>query len=163
MNDIKEFCEKHGACNEGREWALANCADMAEAWDKLKPEWLIWVATRGGVMDRKTLILFSCWCVRRIWGLLKDERSKNAIRVAERFTKGKATRKEFAAAWSAAWDAAGDAAWAAAGAAARAAAGDAAMAAAGAAARAAAGDAAWAAAGDAQAKKLRSYGNPFKK
>lgn len=45
-NDIAEFCDRFGACHEGRVWALANCRDMADAWVKLQPEWLIWVAIR---------------------------------------------------------------------------------------------------------------------
>ena len=42
----------------------------------------------------KTARLFACWCVRQIWHLLKDERSKNAIEIAERFANEKATQKE---------------------------------------------------------------------
>jgi hypothetical protein len=113
----------------------------------------------------KTLRLFACWCVRQFWELLTDERSRNAVEVAEKFANGEATSEELVAArdaawdaagdaagdaardaaWSAAWDAAGEAAWDAAGAA-GAAAGDAA----GDAAR----DAAWSAAWDAQSKHL---------
>jgi len=54
---IEEFCERYHACPEGRDWALQNCDSMADAWDKLKPEWLIWVATQCGAQttdDRKT-------------------------------------------------------------------------------------------------------------
>src|SRR3989304_2640181 len=49
-NRIREFCDRFQPCHEGRDWALANCTDMADAWDKLEPAWLIWVATREGVL-----------------------------------------------------------------------------------------------------------------
>lgn len=56
--------------------------------------------------------LHACWCVRQVWHLLADERSRNVVEVAERYARGEATRGELAAAWDAAWDAA-SAAWAA--------------------------------------------------
>jgi len=87
-----------------------------------------------------TIRMFAVWCAKQVEHLMTDERSKNALLVAQNHALGLATDEELAAA-------AGDAAWAAR-AAARAAA-DAAWAAswaARAAARAAAGDAAWSAA-----------------
>lgn len=97
----------------------------------------------------RDLRLFAVWCARQVEHLMEDQRSKDALNVAERFVNGEATDEER--------DAARDAAWAAAvrGAAVRGAvwpARAAARAAAWGAARAAAGDAAWAArcaAGDA--------------
>ena len=150
---IEEFCDRHGACAEGRAWALANCTSMRDAWDKLKPEWLIWVATRPGVLTDKDLWLFAVHCARSVEHLMTDQRSKNAISVAERHINGEATDAELAAAGAAAraaaGDAAGDAAWGAArgaaGAAAWGAARGAAWGAAWGAARGAAGDAAGAA------------------
>ena len=93
------------------------------------------------------LRLWACWCVRRVWPLLTDARSRQVVIVAERYARGKVTTKELAAAGVAAWDAARDAVWAAAGAAAWAAARAAAGVAAWDAARDAARDAAWNAAG----------------
>ncbi len=106
--------------------------------------------------------LYAVWCARQVQHLMTDQRSLDALDVAERHANGAAIDDELAAAraaagdaaWAAARDAAWAAAWAAARDAARAAAGDAAwtaardaaLAAALAAARAAAGDAAWAAA-----------------
>ncbi|MBU9534624.1 hypothetical protein KTE49_29765 [Burkholderia multivorans] len=115
--------------------------------------------------------LFAVWCARQVEHLMRDQRSKDALDVAERFANGEATEEERVAAWDAARDAAWDAAWAAARDAARDAAwaaawaaardaagdaaGDAAWAAARAAAWAAAGAAAWAAARDAQTEMFK--------
>jgi hypothetical protein len=146
---IQEFCDKHDACKPGRLWALSTGAkNLSELWarDDLLPEWRIWIATRKGVLDDKTLRLFACWCVRQVWHLLADARSRKAVEVAERFAEGKATHEELAAARAAASVAARAAASAAASAAARAAASAAAWAAASVAASAAAMAAAMAAA-----------------
>ena len=99
--------------------------------------------------------LFAVWCARQVEHLMTDQRSKDALNVAERFANGEATEEELAAAWAAARDAhcdaasgaASDATWAAASAAARGAASDAASVVAGAADLGAASDAASAAAG----------------
>ena len=103
----------------------------------------IWAATREGILDDKTLRLFACKCVRRVWHLLTDDRSRKAVEVAERYAIGEATDDELTSASSAAWSAARDAALAAARAAALDAARAAALAAAWAAASAAARAAAW--------------------
>jgi hypothetical protein len=133
---IADFCERHAACREGREWALANCSDMHDAWRTIKPEWLLWIATRRGVLTDRELRLFAVWSARQVQNLMQDARSVAALDVAERHASGEATDAELAAARDAAWDAA----WAAA--------------------RAAARDAAWAAARDAQAKWLRHNTTP---
>ena len=152
---IAEFCDTHCACYEGREWALANCQSMQDVWNNAKPDWLIWVATRRGVLTDRELRLFAVASVRRVQHLMTDPRSVAALDVAERHANGLATDAELAAAWAAARDA-----WDAAGAAAGAAARDAAWAAAGAAARDAAWAAARAAARDAQAAWLRENTRP---
>ena len=169
---IKEFMDKHRACREGRAWAEHTCETMDDVWRWARTYWLLWVATRPGVLTDRELRLFAVWSARQVQHLMTDARSQAALGVAERHANGEAIDQELAAAGDAAWDAAGDAAWDAAGDAARAAAGDAARAAAwaatrdaaGAAAWDAAGDAAWAAAGDAaraaQAEWLRSNTSP---
>ena len=106
---IKQFCDKHWACKEGMNWATENCKDMDEVWEKTKPEWLIWVATRKGVLTDKELCLFAVWCARQVQHLMTDDRSIAAIDVAERHANGDATDEEL----NAARDAARVVAWAA--------------------------------------------------
>jgi hypothetical protein len=176
-----EFCRNFEACNDGSRFAIQHDT-MAEVWEKCpRPDWLLWILDKLNQRpDDKTLRLFAVWCVRQVWDKLTDERSRNAVEVAERFANGEASQAELAAASAAARDAASAAARDAASAAASAAARDAAWAAASVAARAAASaaarDAAWAAARDAawaaasvaawaaQANQFRTMvANPFLK
>jgi len=114
----------------------------------------------------KEIRLYAVWCARQVQHLLTDQRSLDALDVAEKFANGLASKEELRSAGDAAYaagDVTGVAAWAAVNAAAYAA-GDATGVAAWAAvnaaawsawsARAAAGDAAQTAAKEAQTKKL---------
>ena len=66
----------------------------------------------------KEIRLFAVWCARQVQNLMTDQRSLDALDVAERYANGEATDAELAAARDAAWAAraawaAADAAWAA--------------------------------------------------
>ena len=149
----EQFCDMTNACSHGRKYALTQ-PDMAAVWDNCpRVDWLLWMAEKTGCTpDDKTLRLFAVWCVRdtpladgrKVFDLLTDDRSKNALVVAEKYATGNATNQELAAARYAAARAAAEAA-------ARAA-------------RDAAWDAAEAAAGNAQVNQLRTMiPNPFRK
>ena len=84
---------------------------------------------------------YMVWCARQVQHLMTDQRSINALDVAEKFADGLATQAELSAARDAAWDAARDSSSEAARAAARSAAWSVAWSAARSAARAASADA----------------------
>ena len=52
----------------------------------------------------KEIRLYAVWCVRQVEHLLKDQRSLDALDVAERYANGQATEDELTAAWAAARD-----------------------------------------------------------
>ena len=111
MITIREFCNQHYACREGRDWALAQgVTTMAELWQMdMRPDWRIWIATRPDVLYDRTLRLFAVYCARSAQHLMTDQRSIDAVDVAERYAHGHATDAELAAAMDAASGAAMDA------------------------------------------------------
>lgn len=74
----------------------------------------IWCLHTVDSIDRDAR-LFAVWCARQVQHLMPDQRSINALDVAERYATGEATDDELFAAWSAArdavWYAVSDAAW----------------------------------------------------
>jgi hypothetical protein len=175
MNHI-ELLENLEACDEVVEWANGY-ESLEQAWNECKrSDWMLWLDREMDLFTDKERRLMACQFVRKtpigdgktVWDLLTDERSRNAVIVAERFANGEATEEELATARDAAMDAAraaASAAWADVRDAASAAARDAASAAASAA-RADASQTARAAARTAyywaaQSDIIRSYGNPF--
>jgi hypothetical protein len=114
----KDFLKKHSACTRGAKWALAIGDDMADVWDALieqgRRDWLLWTATRPGVFSDAVLRKLACRFIRetplsdgrKVWDLLPDKRSRNAVEVAEAYADGKATDGELQAAYAAAYAAA---------------------------------------------------------
>jgi hypothetical protein len=107
--EIKDFCEKHNACADGREWAMKQ-RDMSAVWAKAKYDWMMWIIQRPGLIDDKTLRMFACWCARNTpcdggkttWDMMPDDASRNAVIVSERYAEGKATYDELSSAWASA-------------------------------------------------------------
>lgn len=116
----EEFCRKFEACTAGMRFALkfktmreCYAALLAGEAGEKSAAWTIWAATRKGVMSDRDLRLFAVRCARRVQHLMKDQRSIDALDVAERYANGEATEDELTAATEATWAAADAAAEAA--------------------------------------------------
>ena len=110
LNKIRE----HSPCHEG--WTkLLRTLNKTKADDE--PVSIIQILDSNGLDDAlwclraveghdREIRLFAVWCARQVEHLMTDERSKNALNVAERHANGEATDEELAAARAAAWGAA---------------------------------------------------------
>lgn len=113
LNQIREYYP----CHDGRT-KLLRTLNKTKADDD--PVSIVQILDSNGLDDAlwclravkghdREIRLFAVWCARQVEHLMTDERSKNALNVAERFANGEATEQEMAAAGDAAWAAARDA------------------------------------------------------
>ena len=101
---FKEELQRLHACSEAVEWV--GDRTLEQAWNECeRGDWMLWFAQMKRV-DMRKMTLAKARCVRLVMHLMKDERSRNAVEVAERFGLGKATREELEEARTAAFDAA---------------------------------------------------------
>ena len=128
--NFKKILIEMDACEEAVKWVGRK--SLKTSWNTCKrSDWMLWLLDQINY-DEIILRRLACKFVRetpladgrKVWDLLTDERSRQAIVVAEKYCDGKATKEEGAAAgaaWAAARaagaDGAAGAAWAAAGAA----------------------------------------------
>ena len=93
--------------------ALAYYAEkktFKEAWEDCeRGDWMLWIALKLQV-EKRVFTLTKGKCAELVIHLMKDERSKNAVRVAIAYGEGKATDEELKTAAAAAYAAAADAA-----------------------------------------------------
>ncbi len=103
--------EKYNPCIEAVEYRK-EFKTFKEAWENChRGDWMLWLAYRLKVNHRK-LTLAKAYCAETVIHLMKDERSINAVKVAKRYGRHKATKAELKDAYSAA-DAAAAATYAA--------------------------------------------------
>ena len=92
--------------------ALAYYAEkktFKEAWEDCeRGDWMLWIALKLQV-EKRVFTLTKGKCAELVIHLMKDERSKNAVRVAIAYGEGKATDEELKTAAAAAFAAAADA------------------------------------------------------
>ena len=104
---FKEELQKLNACEEAIEWV--GDRTLEQAWNECeRGDWMLWFAQMKRVDIRK-ITLAKARFVRLVMHLMKDERNRNAVEVAERFGLGEATREELEEARATADDAANDA------------------------------------------------------
>lgn len=100
---IAEFCELHGAFVEGHDVAKDDRLLSIDVWKSLPPEWVVWIATRKGVLSNRQLRSFILFCCENVAGLMYDERSKKAVLVARGFLDGELCEGSLAEAEEHAW------------------------------------------------------------
>lgn len=84
----------------------------AEAWNHCdEPAKLLDALRQSGRATDRKLRLFAAACCRRLWPLLTDVRSQNAVEAAERYADGQSSERRFNEAADAAYEAADDAAF----------------------------------------------------
>jgi hypothetical protein len=110
---IEEFCDVHGACEEGLDWARTHCTTMQECWEKLTdPVWIAWVASRPGVLTDWEQWEFALFCCELVKTHLTDFRSFAAISILRLWLDGEVGLQELKlASWGAAAPWVSDAAW----------------------------------------------------
>ena len=116
-----QFLKAHEACQEGLDWVVENCDNLQDAWDKVKPEWLIWLATETPILTDRELHEFGLWCANQVKHLMTDERTIKALEAKRKWLDGEIADEELCATCAAAktawvtsyvnWPAARAAAW----------------------------------------------------
>ena len=113
------WLQTNEACKEGISWIQQNnVQSLEEAWNTCeRGDWLFWMAAKLGIDERK-LVLCAALCAHTVVQHMEDARSRDAVRVAFLWGRGKATDEELSSAREATWaatdgSAAAAAAWAA--------------------------------------------------
>ena len=115
MNILQTKLKELDACDDAIEWAK-DYDNLQQAWDNCqRGDWMIWLINKMEWSNDKDLRLMAVAFARQVQHLMNDQRSINALDVAQRYANGEATVDELRAARDAAWAAwaAAEAAWAA--------------------------------------------------
>jgi hypothetical protein len=121
-----EWLQVNKACDLSIQWIEEkNIQSLEEAWNTCKRgDWLLWMATKLNV-DKRRLVLCAALCAHTVIQYMQDPRSRNAVRIAFLWGRGKTTYTQlekaktnalaaviaaravdtvtYAAAWAAAW------------------------------------------------------------
>lgn len=102
------WLQTNKACNPSIQWIEEkNIQSLEEAWNACeRGDWLLWMATKLKVNKRK-LVLCAALCAHTVVQRMQDARSRDAVRVAFLWGRGKATDEQLSSARKAAWAATG--------------------------------------------------------
>ena len=110
---MKTEIDKFNPCIEARQFRN-KFESFEQAWKAChRGDWMLWIAKRLDV-DNRMITLAKGYCANTVIKLMKDERSREAVRTAIKYGKGLIELSELDAAYAAAYDAAYAAAYAAA-------------------------------------------------
>ena len=106
------WLKKNDACRGSIEWVEENnISTLEDAWNTCnRGDWLLWMADKLGI-DKHKMTICGALCAHTVVEHMENPRSRNAVRVAFLFGRGKATFQELkeartAARTAAAWVAA---------------------------------------------------------
>lgn len=107
MKEI-EILKSMNACDDAIEW-LEKQSRYEQSWrDCHRGDWMLWLIKKtldGSDDSHRKFTMAKARCARTVLHLMRDERSKKSVLVAERYGEGKATLEELKAAADSAYDA----------------------------------------------------------
>ena len=94
--DFNAWLIENKACHPAINWALGKTS--SQAWEECRRgDWLLWLADKQN-HEIRSLMLAKARCAKLVIHLMNDQRSINAVNVAEKFGLGTANEKELASA-----------------------------------------------------------------
>ena len=93
MKSIHTILKKLKACEPAIEWAKKYDTIEEIVANVQRGDWLLWLGAKLGLSLQK-LTLAKARCAKTVLHLMKDERSRNAVEVYEKYGLGKATLKD---------------------------------------------------------------------
>lgn len=100
---LLSWLHKNNACKLSILWVQDNnIQTLEEAWSACdRGDWLFWMARKLGI-DLRKMALCAALCAHTVVQHMKDPRSREAVRVAFLWSRGKATFEQVGTTWAAA-------------------------------------------------------------
>ena len=102
-----EWLQANKACDSSIQWIEEkNIQSLEDAWYTCeRGTWLLWMATKLNV-DKRKLVLCGALCAHTVIQYMQDPRSRDVVRIAFLWGRGKTTDEQLSYARKAAWKAA---------------------------------------------------------